>query len=811
MTAVFDTLWQEGRAAWRSLAHARGFTLTAVLTLGVGLALCLIVAAVANAYLVRPLPYPEADRLYNIQYAPPNTRLPAGLDLNTLDWASLDDVVEHRIAWDLDVFYLLGGAYPESAPGAWVLPGYVHGFGVRAALGRDLVASDFEAGRPMVALISHRLWQSRFGGDPQIIGRRMATYVSDRPNEPESIEIVGVTREDFWHVNPYTEVIAPLRVRAYPYMLRLREGVAARVAEDRLAALVQAGATRDAAPRPTLVPVQAGYTATVRPVLLAIGAAAGLVLVIACANVAVLMLVRGQRREREVVLRVALGASRWQVLRLLAVEAIWLGAAATAIGVVLALAALSGLVPFVEGFLERRVPGGLSAIAFDPQLAAIAVLGGIGSTLAFAFAPALGLWRQSLAPSIASGGRGSTEYGRGRARSVLIGLEVAVSLTLLTGALLMTVSAMRMLAVDFGMRAEGVTTTGISLRQQSYPNAQTRAAFFVRLIDRLSAFAEGSGRRSSDGAKARPVAIGDYWPLQAPPARQFEAEGSAADGGVLGVSADYFTALGIPLRAGRAFTAADTFGSEAVTVISESLSRRLWPAGNAIGQVVRSVATDNAGVRTTATHRVVGIAGDVRQTHADTNLHDAYVPLLQNPGRFTFAYLPVTTTTPAWERELREAVAQVDAEVAVGAPRELQQALDQARLKPRVLAWMLSAFAVFAGLLALLGLYGVVSYAVRQREREVAVRIAVGADRRSVTALFVRQGSVVLVAGVAAGVLGAIGMGRVLGAQLYGVGRSDPAVIAGAAAVLAACGLAAIWWPARRAASTDPAAVLKAE
>ena len=801
MTAVIDSLWQEGRAAWRSLAHARGFTLTAVLTLGVGLALCLIVAAVANAYLVRPLPYPESDRLYNIQYAPPNTRLPAGLDLNALDWSSLDDIVEHPIAWDLDVFYLLGGAYPESAPGAWVLPGYVHGFGVRAALGRDLVASDFEAGRPMVALISHRLWQSRFGGDPQIIGRRMATYVSDRPNEPESIEIVGVTRADFWHVNPYTEVIAPLRVRAYPYMLRLREGVAARVAEDRLAALVQSGATRDAAPRPTLVAVQAGYTATVRPVLLAIGAAAGLVLLIACANVAVLMLVRGQRREREVVLRVALGASRWQVLRLLAVEAIWLGAAATAIGVGLALVALSGLVPFVEGFLERRVPGGLTAIAFDPQLAAVAILGGIGCTLAFAFAPALGLWRQSLAPSIASGGRGSTEYGRARTRSILIGLEVAVSLTLLTGALLMTVSAMRMLAVDFGMRADGVTTAGISLRQQSYPDAQTRTAFFVRLIDRLSAFSQG-----------RPVAIGDWWPLQPPPARQFETDaGTGADGGVLGVSGHYFTALGIPLRAGRAFTSADTFGSEPVTVISESLSRRLWPAGNAIGQAVRIIATNNAGVRTVATHRIVGIAGDVRQTHADDNQHDAYVPLLQNPGRFTFAYLPATTTTPTWERELREAVAEVDAEVAVGAPRGLQQALDQARLKPRVLAWMLSAFAVFAGLLALLGMYGVVSYAVRQREREVAVRIAVGADRRSVTALFVRQGSVVLAAGVAAGVLGALGMGRVLGAQLYGIGRSDPAVIAGAAAVLAACGLAAIWWPARRAASMDPAAVLKAE
>ena len=221
--------------------------------------------------------------------------------------------------------------------------------------------------------------------------------------------------------------------------------------------------------------------------------------------------------------------------------------------------------------------------------------------------------------------------------------------------------------------------------------------------------------------------------------------------------------------------------------------------------------TPQTGTPETQTYRVVGVAADVRQTHTDTNLLDAYLPLLQTAGRFNFLYLPVTTPTPAWERELREVVARLDAEVAVGVPRTLQGALDQERLKPRVLAWMLSAFAAFAALLALLGMYGVVSYAVRQREREVAVRMAVGADRRSITRLFVRQGGLVLLAGVVAGALGAVGMGRMLSAQLYGVGRIDPIVIASAATLLTLCGLIAIWWPARRAAATDPAALLKAE
>ena len=782
----------------RSLAQARGFTLTAILTLGVGLALCLIVAAVANAYLFRPLPYPAADRLYNIQYAPPNERVPRGLA--ALDWASLNDIVEHPIAWDLDVFYLLGGTYPESAPGAWVTPGYVRGFGVRAAIGRDLVASDFEPGRPLVALISHRLWQSRFGGDPAIVGRRLTAYVSDRPNESESIEIIGVTRPDFWHVNPYTEVLAPLRIAAYPYMLQLRDGVPPRLAEERVTQLVHS--SEPAAPRASLTSFQSGYVTSVRPVVWAIGAAAALVLVIACANVAVLMLVRSQRREREVVLRVALGASRAQVLRMLMAEALLLGVAATTTGVALAMVALGWLVPFVEGFLERRIPGGATALAFDPQLAAIAIGAGLVSTIAFSLAPAMGLWRQSLSSSIATGGRGATfSGGRSRTRSILIGLEVAVSLTLLTGALLMTISALRMLAVDFGIQPGGITTVATTLRQQSYPDVASRAPFFERLIERMSVMSQG-----------RVVAMGDWWPLQAPPPRQFDAgTASIVDGGAVGVSAGYFSALGVRILEGRPFSTADRFGSEPVIVVSESLARRLWVSSRAVGQTVRVSTRPQTGTPETLSYRVVGVAADVRQTHTDSNLLDAYVPLLQTAGRFTFLYMPVSTPTPAWERELREAVAGIDPEVAVGVPRVLQAALDQERLKPRVLAWMLSAFAAFAALLALLGMYGVVSYAVQQREREVAVRMAIGADRRSVTGLFVRQGSLVLVAGVVAGALGAIGMGRILSAQLYGVGRTDPIVIASAAALLMVCGLVAIWWPARRAASADPAAVLKAE
>ena len=288
---MLETLLSDCRSAIRSLAHARGFTSVVILTLGIGLALSIAVLTIVNAYLVRGLPYPAADRLYSVQYAQPGAREPR--DMQSLDWASLADIVEHPIAWDLDVFYLLGGDYPQSAPGAWVTPGFVAGLGIHAAVGRGFEPADFGAGRPVVALISHRLWQSRFGGDEKVLGARFDAYVSDRPDEPESFEIVGVLPNDFWHLNPYTDVLAPLRAPTYPYMVRLKSGVSAALAADRITRLVRAGSSGLAADwQARLISTHDSYTAAARPLLFAVSAAAGLVLLIACANIAVLLLVR---------------------------------------------------------------------------------------------------------------------------------------------------------------------------------------------------------------------------------------------------------------------------------------------------------------------------------------------------------------------------------------------------------------------------------------------------------------------------------------------------------------------------------------
>ena len=215
-----QTIAQDLRFALRSLGKAYGFTAVAVLTLGLGLALCIGVLAVARAYLLRSLPYPAADRLYSVTYSAPGEEQPRQME--SLDWSSLDDIIEHRIAWDLDVFYLLGGSHPQPAPGAWVTPGFAGGLGISPALGRGFVAGDFQPGAAQVALISHRLWVDRYDADESVLGAGFSAYVSDRPEEAESFTIVGVLPDGFWHLNSYTEVLAPLHAPTYPYLVRLR-------------------------------------------------------------------------------------------------------------------------------------------------------------------------------------------------------------------------------------------------------------------------------------------------------------------------------------------------------------------------------------------------------------------------------------------------------------------------------------------------------------------------------------------------------------------------------------------------------------
>lgn len=792
--------WHELRTAARALARSRGFTAAVIATLAVAVALQTSAVAVVNAYLVRALPYPDADRLYSVFYAQEPEYPPPGL--SELDWSSLSDLIEHPIAWDLDMFYMLGGEYPEGAPGAWVTPGFIQGLGIRPSLGRTLTIDDFTSGAPQVALISNDLWHSRFGGDSAVIGRAFSAYVSDRPDDPESFTIVGVLPAQFWHLNPYTQVLTPLRAASYPYLVRLRADVPPALAESRIERLARdAQLTVPANWRVELRPTHAEYARTAKPIILAVGAAVTLVFLIAGANVALLVVLRGLRRRKEIAIRLALGAGTARVARLLLAESLLLVGVATMLGMALAWLVVGALAPMIEQQLGRRVPGGLSAMTIDWW-----VLGIIGASVLLV---AIAL---SLAPLAATGTlssalrvRGGGDTGGRRTRSVLVALEVAGSLALLVGSGLMVRTVVRLLDVDLGMRAERVISATLAVRQNSYPDAEGRVALYDRL---MSAIAATGGIGAVALSSSSPLVSYQPQPIHADDAVPGSPPVSAS---VRLVGGSYFDVLGIPIVRGRAVTESDRGTSELVAVISESAARRLWPAENPIGRTIRLVEElpneDTLIVRRT----IVGVAADVRQSPTDEAIEDVYVPLLQRPGRFVAIVARTNGRALSWQQSLRQIVREVDGELAMGSVEELDVAIGRQLARPRFLAALLSAFGIFAATLGAMGLYAVIAYAVRQREHEIAVRMAIGAGTRQIVGLFLREGAFVVLAGLALGVFGAVAAGRLLQSQLFGVRPTDPATLVMVALALLVLSLLAIWWPAQRASRIDPVHALKGE
>jgi putative ABC transport system permease protein len=792
----------ELRVTVRTLAKARGFTVAVVATLGVALALETTIVSTVNAYLLRSLPYPGANRLYQVQYAAAGESTPDGLE--ALPWRSLSDIVEYGIAWDLDVFYMTGGDHAERAPGAWVTRDFMEGLNIQPALGRAFAADEFERGGPQVAIISNALWQTRFGGDPAIVGKQFNAYVSDRPEDPESFTIVGVMPASFWHLNPYTTILTPLRGAAtYPYMVRLRDGIDPSLAERRIAELVRSSGARVAPTwRVVLTSTQDAYTRSIKPLLLAIGAAVSLVLLIACSNVTLLLLLRGIRREKEIAVRLALGASRGQVARMLIAESSVLCAMGIALGTGLAAIINRALAPMIEQQLGRRIPGGPSAVSIDVRVIAIVLVLGLLIAAVMSLAPILLTRRGGLFTTLRSG-RGAAG-GRRRGRSMLVTIEVAGSFALLVGCGLMVRTIRSMLAVDLGIHSAHVTEASLALRERSYPTTHARALFYERVLAELRrapgvAVAALSGPSPSVSFETRPI-------------RAESNESAIHRASVRSVAGEYFRALGIAVIQGRALNDADREGGLPVAVISESLARRHWPNNSAVGSRVRMVER-GANREDTATilRTVVGVVRDVRQTPTDAEISDTYIPLSQVADRYASIVVQSTVSSAEWSAVLRRLMKGVDPDVNVEPAKGLAEIVDSQLSRPRFLASVFAAFGVFASMLGVMGLYVVIAYTVKQREHEVAIRMAVGADARRVFSLFLMDAGRVLGVGIALGAVAAVGIGRLLATQLFGVTRVDVATLLVTAVVLVGACLVAVWRPARRAGRIDPVAALRAE
>jgi predicted permease len=796
-----DAAARDLRFAARGLRRTPVFTVVVIVSLSAGLALTTAMVSVINAYLIRSLPYPAADRLFHVRYAPPGPWEPSGM--TGLDWTSVQDVVEFPIASTSESFYLTGGGSTMSLRGLRVTSGFTGGLGVSVTAGRPLAGQDFVAGAEPVALIGHALWRERFGSDPAAIGRLIRTETESRPGAAETFRIVGVMAPGFYYGRDSrlpVELLVPHASAVRTYMVRLREGVPPALAEQRLTEAARQAAT---------APLPAGWSGVqlesahdrwvdgIRPVLFGVMFAVTLVLVIVCANVAVLMLLRSMRRQKEIDVRLALGSGWRHIARMLLAETSLICVAALATGTGITSLVLRTLAPLIEQQLGRPAPSA-SGIGIDATV--LVVLAGVGLCLAVALSLVpLTAWGRARTNTLQRDARVASE-GRTvrRLQNGLIAFELAGSLVLLVGCGLMIRSITTMMQTDLGFQAEGLARSRIMLRARNYQDAAAYRSFHERFA------------REVTEAAGAPVVFSSWPPFVPPPVHVVETEAgrAAVSAGVIAVSAGYFPAFAIPLRQGRDFRADEASAEAPVAVISETLARRLWPDGSALGRRVREVEDTQGGSTAGPWRTVIGVAGDVRQIYDDPDRSDLYTPRTPD-GRFGTFYLRTSHPSALLFDRLQRAAAGIDREAVINPPRPVA-ADDQTLVETRFLTRVLTAFAAIAGLLAMLGIYGVTAYAVQQRQKEVAIRIALGASDQAVMRMFLSEGARLLAFGTGAGLIGSLAASRVLRSHVFGVHTFDAPTYVVAAALLVSAGLATIFWVARKAAGTNPAAALNA-
>jgi putative ABC transport system permease protein len=784
----------------KALRRAPAFTFGVVVPLSLAFSLAAIIVAVANAYLIRPLPYPAADRVYHVMYAPPGPWEPRGL--SGMDWASVSDVVEYPLATSADTFFVNDGAVSPPLRGRRVTFGLLAGLGVQPAAGRLLIESDFQEAGELAVLIGHSVWRDRFGFDSAAVGRALRTETE--AGRVEQFRIVGVLPPDFYVGGDSTQpidVIVPMdsSARRY-YMVRLRPGVPPALAEQRLTE----AALRVATDVPAdwsgvhLESARERYAGRLRPVLIGITIAAALLLVIAFANVAVLVVLRTARRRKEMALRFALGSTNQRLLRSLAGETCALLVIALSIALFISRSALAFLAPLIEAQLGRSAPGGTASIAVDTTVLLIIAAAGMLAVVTFTLMPLAFLRQGRLATLLQRSSATTDGLGMRRLRSTLLVVEVAMTLVLLAGCGLMIRSVATMARMDVGFAPDQLARARISLRPVDYADQRSFSRFFERFIER------------ADAAGA-PVVFSSWPPFAEFPEHAIEMEGRDGhilNAGFVNVGPNYFSTLGIALRSGRAFSANDVGPSASVAVISESMAKRLWPAGDVLGRRVRQILVTPRGPEPPGPWQtVIGVAADVRQSYGDTNMHDIYSPWIPD-SRFGSFYTRTARPLASVTRVLRGAAGDIDPRAVVN---ELRAVTDENRERADAtfLSMMLAGFALVAATIAVLGIYGVTAYSVQQRERELAIRMALGAGGRAIASLFLRESGVLLAAGLVAGLGGAVAVARVLEHRIFGVQRFDGSTLAVTSALMAATWLIATWWPARRASHKDPAVSLR--
>jgi putative ABC transport system permease protein len=807
------------RLGFRILLRNPGFAATAVLLLALGIGANTAIFSVVNAVLLRPLPFQDSSRIMQIWHVPPAKSFP-GMTLfsvspaNYLDWQSQNRSFEEMAAYGGASFNVGGKERPESIQAAPVAPGFFSILRVRPLLGRTFTPEDDRPGQGHVVVLGNTLWRNHFGGDPSVVGRNIVL-------NGETYNVIGVMPAKFkfpswaqlWVPLAWTNEKRAIRGNHnYLVIGRLKPGVDIRAAQDEISAissrLEQLYPEDDKGWGATIRPLREQLVGDVRLALLVLLGAVAFVLLIACANVANLVLGKVVARKKEIAIRTALGAGRGAILRQIMAETVLLSLAGGALGLFLASFGTSLIVKFLADRLPR-----FAEITLDGRVLAFTALLALFAGVLAGLLPALRFTKTDVNEALKQGqSRGSSDSGGGKTRSLLVVSEVALSLVLLIGAGLMVRTLWQLSNVQPGFDPNSVLTMDISVPANKFATPAAQIAFLERILQRVGATpgVESAGLIDDlpmgGGGSHQPVAI-EGQPV-VPMADQPEVD-------VRLISPGYLPTMRVALLRGRGLTDSDVAGRTPTVLISESMAKRFWPNQDPIGQHLTLTFYPNA------VREIVGIVGDVKLDSLDETrpvatvywpLDQIYAPPSEHWRSFGMSLAVRTSTDPMGTvSAVTSAVREVDPETPVTNVMSMNELISNSLSPQRSNMFLLAAFAGLALVLTALGIYSVLSYAVRSRVREIGIRMALGASRSDVLRMVVADGMKPILLGVCIGFAAAIALGRVVSSLIFGVRATDPLTFAMVALLLVAVGVLATVVPAYRATLVEPIRTLREE